>query len=107
MTKEPSDDRCWGSSRARISTTTKGTLTVKILGLSALASRLVSFAPLMARVIPGVLMVVHGWQKLSMGPANVGQGMLASLGVPLPVFMGYVVTLAEFLGGMLLIVGLL
>jgi putative oxidoreductase len=52
-------------------------------------------------------MVVHGWQKLSMGPANVGQGMLASLGVPLPIFMGYVVTFTEFFGGILLIVGLL
>ena len=80
---------------------------VKILGLSAIASRLVSFAPLIARVIPGVIMAVHGWQKLSMGPANVGQGMLASLGVPLPIFMGYVVTFTEFLGGLLLIVGLL
>ena len=69
---------------------------MKILGLSALASRLVSFGPLIARVIPGVLMVVHGWQKLSRGPANVGQGMLASLGVPLPIFMGYVVTFTEF-----------
>jgi putative oxidoreductase len=52
-------------------------------------------------------MTVHGWQKLSMGPANVGQGMLASLGVPLPIFMGYVLTFTELIGGILLIIGLL
>jgi putative oxidoreductase len=80
---------------------------VKILGLSAIASRLVGFAPLVARVIVGGIMAVHGWQKLNMGPANVGQSMLAGLGVPLPIFMGYVVTFTEFFGGILLIIGLL
>jgi putative oxidoreductase len=80
---------------------------VKILGLSAIASRLAGFAPLVARVIVGGIMTVHGWQKLNMGPANVGQSMLASLGVPLPIFMGYVVTFTEFFGGILLIIGLL
>ena len=53
-------------------------------------------------------MAVHGWQKLTeVGPANFGRQALANLGVPLPVFMGYVVTLAELIGGILLIVGLL
>src|SRR5919206_5284446 len=75
--------------------------------LSSITPRLASFAPLVARVIVGAIMAVHGWQKLSMGPANVGQGMLASLGVPLPVFMGYVVTFTELIGGILLIIGLL
>ena len=73
----------------------------------SITPRLASFAPLVARVIVGAIMAVHGWQKLSMGPANVGQGMLASLGVPLPVFMGYVVTFTELIGGILLIIGLL
>src|SRR5918911_3803871 len=74
---------------------------------SSITPRLASFAPLVARVIVGAIMAVHGWQKLSMGPANVGQGMLANLGVPLPLFMGYVLTFTELIGGILLIIGLL
>lgn len=69
---------------------------------------LTGVAPLLVRVITGIIMAVHGWQKLTqIGPANFGQQALASLGVPLPVFMGYVVTLTEFFGGILLIIGLL
>ncbi len=68
--------------------------------------RLAGFAPLVVRVIAGVIMAAHGWQKLQGGPANFGAA-LANLGVPLPVFFGYVVTFAELIGGILLIVGLL
>jgi putative oxidoreductase len=65
-------------------------------------------ALLLIRVITGIIMTVHGWQKLTqIGPANFGQQAFANLGVPLPVFLGYVVTLTEFLGGILLIIGLL
>jgi len=64
------------------------------------------YAPLVARVLVGVIMAAHGLQKLLGGPANFGQG-LASLGVPLPTLMAYVVTFTELLGGILLIVGLL
>ena len=65
------------------------------------------FAPLILRVMAGIIMAAHGWQKLiEFGPANFGR-LLADLGVPLPVFMGYVVTFVEFIGGILLIVGLL
>lgn len=53
-------------------------------------------------------MLAHGWQKLTeMGPGNFGGQMLAGLGVPLPVFTGYVVTFLEIIGGILLIVGFL
>ena len=65
------------------------------------------FAPLILRVMAGIVMAAHGWQKLQGGPANFGSQALANLGVPLPVFMGYVVTFAELIGGILLIVGLL
>ncbi len=51
-------------------------------------------------------MAAHGLQKLLAGPAGFGQA-LAQMGVPLPVLMGYVVTLVELVGGVLLIVGLL
>jgi putative oxidoreductase len=63
------------------------------------------YAPLVVRVLVGLIMFAHGLQKLQGGPANFGQG-LAQLGVPLPELMGYVVTFVELIGGILLIVGL-
>ena len=80
---------------------------MRVLGFQ-LPAQLAGFAPLILRVMAGIVMAVHGWQKLTeVGPANFGRQALANLGVPLPVFMGYVVTLAELIGGILLIVGLL
>lgn len=79
---------------------------MRALSLAPLA-RLASLAPLAARVIIGIILFVHGLQKLTAGPANFGQNTLGGLGVPLPVLMGYVVTFAELIGGILLIVGLL
>lgn len=80
---------------------------MRTLSLSPL-SRLASLAPLAVRLITGIIMFAHGWQKLTqMGPGNFGAQALAGLGVPLPVFMGYVVTLVEVVGGLLLIVGFL
>ena len=53
-------------------------------------------------------MAAHGLQKLTeFGPSNFGEQMLGGLGVPLPVFMAYVVTFVELFGGILLILGLL
>jgi putative oxidoreductase len=77
---------------------------MRTLSLSPM-NRLAEFAPLVVRVIAGIIMVAHGFQKLQAGPGNFG-GFLAQLGVPLPTLMGYVVTLVELLGGILLIVGL-
>jgi len=79
---------------------------MRILRLSPVA-RLAGLAPLVVRVIVGVIMAAHGWQKLQGGPANFGQQALAGLGIPLPVLMGYVVTFTEFFGGILLMIGLL
>ena len=81
---------------------------MRTLSLSPL-SRLASLAPLAVRLIVGIIMLAHGWQKLTeMGPGNFGGQMLAGLDVPLPVFVGYdVVTFIETVGGILLIVGLL
>ena len=79
---------------------------MRALSLAPLA-RLASLAPLAVRLIVGIIMAAHGLQKLTGGPANFGQNVLGGLGVPLPVLMGYVVTFAELIGGILLIVGLL
>jgi putative oxidoreductase len=77
---------------------------MRTLSLSPM-NRLAEFAPLVVRLIAGIIMAAHGLQKLQAGPANFG-GLLAQLGVPLPTLMGYVVTLVEILGGILLIAGL-
>src|SRR5919199_1185122 len=67
---------------------------MRVLGLS-LPAQLSEVALLVVRVIVGIIMLAHGMQKLTtFGPANFGQG-LAQSGVPLPVFMGYVVTFTE------------
>jgi putative oxidoreductase len=58
------------------------------------------------RVVVGVIFVMHGWQKLSMGFQNVAQ-FLASLHIPVPTLAAVVLTLVELLGGIALIVGVL
>ena len=79
---------------------------MKVLGLS-LPAQLTDAALLVVRLIVGIIMLAHSWQKLTVfGPANFAQG-LAQSGVPLPMFMGYLVTFTELIGGVLLIVGLL
>ncbi|MDP8978342.1 MAG: DoxX family protein [Actinomycetota bacterium] len=70
------------------------------------AARLGSVAPLILRLVAGVIMAWHGYQKLIGGPAAFG-GVLESLAVPAPVLMGWVVTLVELVGGVFLVVGLL
>jgi putative oxidoreductase len=71
-------------------------------------SRLSPAVPLLLRLVLGTIMATHGWQKLTMmGPANFGGEMLGGLGIPAPVFFGYVVTFTELIGGAFLLVGLL
>jgi putative oxidoreductase len=63
---------------------------------------------LILRALLGFLVGVHGLQKLTtVGPEGFGHGLLAELGVPIPVVAGYVVTFAELVGGAFLILGLL
>lgn len=78
---------------------------MRTLALSPFAG-LAGIAPLIVRVIVGVIMAVHGFQKLVGGPANFG-AFLQQLGVPAPTLMAYVVTFVELVGGILLILGLL
>lgn len=76
------------------------------LGLSP-GGRIADFGPLLARVIVGVIMTVHGWQKLTTMGIGGFAGFLESLSVPLPGLAAFVVTLVELVGGILLILGLL
>lgn len=74
---------------------------------SSTFARAAGAAPVVLRLVIGVVMAAHGWQKLTMmGPANFGGDMLGGLGVPAPVLFGYVVTFTELIGGGLLILGL-
>jgi putative oxidoreductase len=63
-------------------------------------------APLVLRVVTGVVMAAHGYSKIASGPSNFGE-TLSGLGVPAPGLMAWVVTLVELVGGILLILGLL
>lgn len=79
--------------------------------MSALAlpafRRLSGLAPLVLRVVVGVVMAYHGWLKLQGGPAGFAAGLLGPKGVPAPEFMAWVVTAVELIGGAMLVVGLL
>ncbi|MCG5219761.1 DoxX family protein [Streptosporangium sp. KLBMP 9127] len=67
---------------------------------------LYDIAALIARVIVGVIFVAHGWQKMSIGWGPISNGF-TQLGVPLPQLAAGFTMVAELLGGVLLILGLL
>jgi len=65
---------------------------------------------LILRLATGIIFLVHGWPKLNpnspmKGPAGFGS-FLKQMGVPLPIFFGWVVALLETVGVVLLILGL-
>jgi putative oxidoreductase len=65
-----------------------------------------SFGLAVLRIVIGVVFFMHGYQKLfKMGFHGVA-GMFGHLGIPLPMLFAVVVTLVEFVGGILLITGL-
>ncbi len=57
------------------------------------------------RIVVGIVFLVHGYQKLfHMGFHGVA-GMFGHMGIPLPMLSAVVVTLVEFVGGILLVAG--
>jgi putative oxidoreductase len=62
------------------------------------------YAPLVLRVVTGVIFAAHGFQKLSggLGPVT---GFVGSLGFPLPGLFAVLLIAAE-IGGILLVLGL-
>ncbi len=78
---------------------------MRVLGLPFL-SRLGDLAPLALRVGVGFVFVSYGSSKLSSG-AQEFAGMLTGLGVASPTLFAWLVTIAELVGGALLVVGLL
>jgi putative oxidoreductase len=59
------------------------------------------------RVVVGAVFVIHGCQKLFILGFQGVAGFLGSLGVPAPAVAAVVLTLVEFVGGALLVLGLL
>lgn len=71
----------------------------------------IDFALLLLRAGIGLtLAFVHGYDKISGGPAMWGQigGAMAGIGITfLPVFWGFMAAFAEFFGGLLVAIGFL
>lgn len=65
-----------------------------------------SLGLLLLRVMVGLVFVIHGGQKLFVFGLPRFASSLAQMGVPAPPAAAVVVTLVEFVGGALLIVGL-
>ena len=57
------------------------------------------------RVVVGVVMLTHGWQKLSDMQSWIGS--VDGYGIPSPELMAWLSMAAEFFGGLLLVLGLL
>jgi putative oxidoreductase len=64
-----------------------------------------SLALLLVRVATGAMVLPHGWFKAANGAVGLAGG-LASKGWPVPTFFAWSATLAELVGGALMIIGL-
>ncbi len=78
---------------------------MKSLGSSPL-DREPDLGPLLLRVGVGIVFAGHGWQKFGGGVGNVAQ-LLESLEVPAPSVVAWLQVIAEGVGGLLLLGGLL
>jgi len=74
--------------------------------LSSPSGRVADVGPLLMRVGIGAAFAYHGWLKFDGGVANFA-GFLDSLNVPLPEVVAWLQIIAEGIGGLLLIAGLL
>jgi len=60
------------------------------------------------RVVLGIIFAYHGYLKLFVPNGFKGTvGFFTSLGIPLPIYAALVVSVVEFIGGLLLILGVL
>lgn len=69
-------------------------------------NRMHYLGPLFLRIGVGSVFAVHGWQKFDGGVSNFAK-FLAGLDVPAPEIVAWLQTIAEGVGGLLLILGLL
>ena len=52
------------------------------------------------RVVVGIVVVIHGGQKLFVFGIHGVAGMMGTLGIPLPIGAAVVVSIVEFFGGL-------
>src|SRR6476661_319025 len=64
-------------------------------------------AMLIARVILGVVLFAHGWQKLMINGISETYGQFEKLGIPLAIVSASFTSFVEFVGGVLIILGAL
>lgn len=65
------------------------------------------WAPLVLRVALGIILIIHGYDKLfTTGVSNVA-GFFTSMNVPMPVVSAWIASIIEFVGGIFLVVGFL
>ncbi|MFD8529594.1 DoxX family protein [Streptosporangium canum] len=68
---------------------------------------LYDLAALIARIVLGVVLIAHGWQKLSDGGLDAAAAWFTSMGIPMARVAAAFSIVVEFGGGILLILGLL
>lgn len=76
---------------------------MKAIGSSFLG-RSSDLGPLLLRIGVGVVFAAHGWQKLDNGVGNFAP-MLVAQNVPAPEVVAWLITIAEGVGGIALILG--
>ncbi|MDB5264833.1 MAG: DoxX family protein [Parcubacteria group bacterium] len=67
--------------------------------------RAADLAPLILRVVTGLIFAMHGYQKLTMMGLPGVSGFLGSLGFPAAGFFAALLIAAELVGGLMLILG--
>jgi putative oxidoreductase len=72
--------------------------------MNSLSAKSKYWAPVLLRVVMGCGFMIHGWAKLSRGPANF-EKLLVQLGVPLHHLMSWTVPFVELLGGFAILIG--
>lgn len=79
---------------------------MKSLG-STFVGRAADLGPLLLRIGIGVVFAWHGWQKFDGGVGAFADSTLVPLDVPAPETVAWLMTIAEGIGGLLLVLGLL
>ncbi len=74
-------------------------------GFDKYFSKVKSLAPIPLRLALGIIFLIHGFEKLFVITPDVLATSIAMQGFKLPLFLAWIVSLLEFFGGVLLIIG--
>ncbi len=72
------------------------------------SSKCADWALFLLRLVLGVAFVYHGWGKLfgHMPGMEMFTGMVGKMGFPLPAVFAYIAALIEFIGGIMMLIGI-